>query len=117
MIYGTYQLPDGTWQAVASFQDADEARQTLEFHAAGREWKMAKSLARLERDTGGSDWIQDIIIARTTALGMTAYALAQATDGAVSEDHVRAFLTRKKSMGSFKLQHVLRALGLTIVVA
>ncbi len=60
------------------------------------------------------DWIQDAVIARAAALGMTAYAIAQASNGAVSDDHVQAYLTRRKSMGSHKLQHVLSALGLTV---
>ena len=42
MIYGTYRLPDGTWQAVAAFEDADDARRVLEFQAQGRGWKMAE---------------------------------------------------------------------------
>ena len=64
-----------------------------------------------------TDWIQSAVIARARELGLTAYAIAKATDGAVSEDHVRAYLTRRKSMGSHKLQHVLRVLGMTLVVA
>jgi hypothetical protein len=60
------------------------------------------------------DWIQQAVIARAKALGLTAYRIAQMTDGAVSEDHVQAYLTRRKSMGSHKLQHVLRVLDLDI---
>ena len=61
------------------------------------------------------DWVQSIVIEQAKMLDLTAYAIAQATGYAVSEDHVRAYLTRRKSMGSHKLQHVLRVLGLTIV--
>jgi hypothetical protein len=61
------------------------------------------------------DEIQETCIARSEALGLSSYAIAQATGGEVSEDHVRAYLTRRKSMGSHKLQHVLKALGLVIV--
>ncbi len=60
------------------------------------------------------DWIQARVIARARELQLTSYAIAQRTEGAVSEDHVRAYLTRAKSMGSHKLQHVLRVLGLRI---
>lgn len=60
------------------------------------------------------DWLQDAVIARAAKLGLTAYAIAQATGGKVSEDHVRAYLTRSKSMGSHKLQHVLVVLGLEV---
>jgi hypothetical protein len=61
-----------------------------------------------------TDWVQARVIERAAELGLTAYAIAQRTEGAVSEDHVRAYLTKSKSMGSHKLQHVLRVLGLTI---
>lgn len=61
------------------------------------------------------DKIQDIVIKRAQQLGLTSYAIAQMTEGQVSEDHVRAYLTHRKSMGSHKLQHVIRALKLQIV--
>jgi hypothetical protein len=61
-----------------------------------------------------SDWIQETVIQRAATLGLTAYKVAQATGGAVSEEHVRNYLQRRKSMGSHKLQHVLDALGLAI---
>lgn len=64
-----------------------------------------------------SDWIQARVISRAEELGLTAYAIAKASGGAVSEDHVQAYLTRRKSMGSHKLQHVLRALGLELTVS
>jgi hypothetical protein len=57
MIYGTYQLPDGTWQTVAAFQDVDEARETLSFHAAGLPWLMAEDPAALDRLV--DDWTHD----------------------------------------------------------
>lgn len=61
------------------------------------------------------DKIQDIIIKRAEQLGLSSYAIAQLTDGAVSEDHVRKYLTHRNSMGSHKLQHVIRALKLHLV--
>lgn len=60
------------------------------------------------------DWVQDAVIARAEKLALSSYAIAQLTGGAVSEDHVRDYLTRRKSMGSHKLQHVLRALRLRV---
>lgn len=63
------------------------------------------------------DWIQDACIRRARDLDMTAYAVARDTDGAVSENHVRQYLSRRASMGSHKLKHVLRVLGLTITPA
>jgi hypothetical protein len=60
------------------------------------------------------DEIQETVIARAKKLGLSSYAIAKATNGAVSEDHVRAYLTHAKSMGSHKLQHVLKALGLSV---
>lgn len=60
------------------------------------------------------DWIQMRVAARASEMGLTAYAIAKATNWAVSEDHVRHYLDRRTSMGSGKLQHVLRVLGLDI---
>lgn len=70
---------------------------------------MAKSKSEL------ADWIQERVIAQAAELELTAYAIAQQTEGAVSEDHVRDYLTRRKSMGSHKLQHVLKVLGLKLI--
>lgn len=61
-----------------------------------------------------TDEIQEIVIARVARLGLTSYAIAKSSDWAVSEDHVRAYITRRKSMGSHKLQHVLRVIGLRV---
>jgi hypothetical protein len=36
MTYGTYELPDGTWQTVGSFPDQQTAVSTIAFHAQGR---------------------------------------------------------------------------------
>lgn len=60
------------------------------------------------------DEIQEAVIARARERNMTAYAVAMATEGRVSENAVREYMARRASMGSHKLQHVLRALGLTI---
>lgn len=60
------------------------------------------------------DTIQAVVIKRAEQLGLTSYAIAQMTGGQVSEDHVRAYLSHRKSMGSHKLQYVLRALRLKI---
>lgn len=81
----------------------------------------ARVLARLMREAGDffaanvrRDWIQDACIDRARELGLTAYAVAKLTGFAVGADHVKDFLERRKAMGSHKLQHVLRALGLTL---
>jgi hypothetical protein len=50
-------------------------------------------------------------------LGLTAHAIAKAARGRVSENHVHDYLTRRKSMGSQELQHVLAVLGLAIAPA
>lgn len=63
-----------------------------------------------------ADWIQERVIARAAELEMTAYAVAKATEGAVDENHVRNYLQRRSSMGSHKLQHVLRVLGIGLTV-
>lgn len=82
----------------------------------------ADYLARLMREAGEffrahvrTDWVQQIVAARARELGMTAYRIAKETGGAVSQDHVQDYLTGKKSMGSHKLQHVLRVLKLDVV--
>jgi len=81
----------------------------------------AKFLARLMREAGEhfaahwrDDWIQAAVIQQAEGMGLSAYAIAKATGWAVSEDHVRDFLTRRKSMGSHKLQHVLSVLGVRL---
>ena len=83
----------------------------------------AKFFAKLMRESGDyffahmyDDWIQELVIDRSAKLGINAYQIAIATGWAVSDDHVQAYLTHKKSMGSHKLQHVLRVLGLEITV-
>lgn len=65
---------------------------------------------------GPPDWIQAAVIARADELGLSSYAIAKATNGKVSEDHVRNYLTRSSSMGSHKLQHVLKVLDMDVVV-
>jgi hypothetical protein len=81
----------------------------------------AREVSRLMRlaadcvhDHWHEDWIAAAVIARAGELGLSAYAISKATGGAVSADHVLAYLAGRKSMGSHKLQHVLRALSLTI---
>jgi hypothetical protein len=61
-----------------------------------------------------TDAIQEVCIARAKEKDLTSYAIAKATDGQVSEDHVHKFLTRRSSMGTHKVQHILRVLGLAI---
>lgn len=61
-----------------------------------------------------ADWIQARVIARARELDLTAYAIAKLTVGAVSQQHVSDYFSRRSSMGSHKLQHVLRVLGLTL---
>lgn len=67
-----------------------------------------------DADASGVDWIQDAVIERANELQLTGYALAQQCG--VSENHVQRYLTRKSSMSSYKLQHVLSALGMKLVV-
>lgn len=81
----------------------------------------AALLAKLAREAGDffganlrRDWIQEAVIARAAALELTAYEVAKRTGGAVSEQHVRDYFTRTKSMGSHKLQHILRVLDLKV---
>src|SRR5262245_59037945 len=62
------------------------------------------------------DWIQLAVIRRAKELDLTAYAIAKLTNGKVSEDHVKSYLEKRASMGSHKLQHVFRVLGLDVFV-
>lgn len=54
------------------------------------------------------------MVARAAELGLTAYAIALRTDGRASEDAVKDYLTGRSSLGSERLHHVLRVLGLRI---
>ncbi len=85
-----------------------------DFRLAWESLKPGAIIRTRKRRADLHDWIQDSVIARANKLGLTSYAIAKASEGAVSEDHVRDYLTRAKSMGSHKLQHVLRVLGLKI---
>jgi hypothetical protein len=96
------------------------------WHAAKVEWideppRDAKVLSRLLRlaadhwqEHWREDWLMEAAIARAEALGLTAYEIAKRTGWAVSADHVKDYLSRKKSMGSNRLQHVLKVLGLRL---
>ena len=61
-----------------------------------------------------TDKIQDQCIARMEELGLNPNRVSELVEGSVSRMHVYDYLTRKKSMGSHKLQHVLAALKLRI---
>ena len=62
-----------------------------------------------------ADQIQESVIARAAKLGLSAYEIAKrAGAGLVSQDHVKNYMERRSSMGSHKLQHVLRVLNLKI---
>ena len=62
----------------------------------------------------GSDAIQDLCIARMTELGLNPNQVAERLDGQVSRTHVCDYLTRRASIGSHKLQHLLVVLQLAI---
>jgi hypothetical protein len=99
--------------------EAEEADKVAVLHLLTEDWRTARNLAAMASSCSADpryDEIQSAVIARVRELGLTAYAVAKATGGAVSEDHVRAYLSRQKSMGSHKLQHIFRALGLTVQV-
>lgn len=61
-----------------------------------------------------ADQIQETVIARAAKLGLSGYAIAQLTGKLVSERHIQDYLARRSSMGSHKLQHILRVLTLKI---
>lgn len=89
-------------------------------------WQQCRTVILLANSArrGGSfkredkgDWIQERVIARATELGLTAYALAKATASGVTENAVKDYLERRCTMSTRKLQHLFRALGLTVSVA
>lgn len=62
-----------------------------------------------------ADAIQDACIARMAALDLNPNQVADKLDGRVSRTHVCDFLSRRASLGTHKLQHLLPALGLKII--
>jgi hypothetical protein len=61
-----------------------------------------------------TDAIHAAVVARAAELGMTAYAIARATDGAVNADTMAKYMRGGYAMGSDRLSHVLRVLGLCV---
>ncbi|HTV49181.1 MAG TPA: hypothetical protein VMG59_12135 [Phycisphaerae bacterium] len=61
------------------------------------------------------DEIQEAVIAKVEKLGLNSYSLGQAVDGKISQRHIYDYLHRRKSMGSNKLQHLLKVLGMKIM--
>jgi len=47
LVYYSYQLPNGKWQAIASTDSIIEAVENCEFHAEGRPWVIADSSATI----------------------------------------------------------------------
>ena len=60
------------------------------------------------------DWIRDTVKAHAAGQLLNAKQIAERTSGRVSDDQVRAYMAGRKTMGSCRLQHVLRVLNLTI---
>lgn len=58
--------------------------------------------------------IHELCQAQARRLGLSAYAVAKATQGKVSDDHVAAFFAGRKEMGSHRLDAVLAVLGLEV---
>jgi hypothetical protein len=65
---------------------------------------------------GEADAIQSACIARMEALDLNPNRVAELLDGRVSRAHVCDYLSRRSSMGSHKLQHLLAVLGLRLTV-
>ena len=109
-------------RAEVAFEEAREIIKQLAESPASyrqflRETKAILSEASLAARDDLSDWIQDTVIARASILEKSAYRIAVDCGHAVSEDHINDYLRRRKSMGSHKLQHVLKVLGLKVVPA
>lgn len=63
------------------------------------------------------DKIQEQCIKRMEAMGLNPNRVAELVGATISRTHVCDYLTRRKSMGSHKLQHLLVALDLKITPA
>jgi hypothetical protein len=63
------------------------------------------------------DEIQEACIARMKELGLNSNRVAAMVDGKVSRRHVCDYLSHRSGMGTHKAQHLMRALGLQVVVA
>lgn len=59
--------------------------------------------------------IRDIVVARAENLGLSAYAIAKASNGAVSEDAVKRYMMGRGDITTGKLDAVFRALSLVVV--
>jgi hypothetical protein len=60
------------------------------------------------------DWIRAAVYQRAMALGLTAYAIARDSGGAVKETLVRRYLTGRQDVTSVRLGAILRVLGLEL---
>jgi hypothetical protein len=61
------------------------------------------------------DWIQASVAKEMDVQGLTSTDVEELSGGAVPASHIDRYRNRKASMGSHKLQHILRVLGLSIV--
>jgi transcriptional regulator with XRE-family HTH domain len=62
-----------------------------------------------------SDWLRDLVADRATALGLSQAELAR--QSGLNQPTVYRYLAGARSISSGQLQHLLTALGLTVVVA
>lgn len=58
--------------------------------------------------------IRERVIARAKELGLTAYAIARDTNGIVSPDHVKRYITDEADMTGERLDAVMRVVGLQV---
>ena len=93
---------DGGWAGMA-MAGLDDIDQTDPAAAARDTAKLALQAGAFFASCARQDWIQERVSARARELGLTASAIAKATGDAVSENHIRCYLAREKSMGSHKL--------------
>lgn len=60
------------------------------------------------------DTIRAAVVAAAARLDLNPYALAKATDGAVSDDQIRRYLAGTTDLTSARLDAVFRVLGLRV---
>lgn len=58
--------------------------------------------------------IREAVRAAAESRGLTAYAVAKATDGAVSDDMLKRYFADRSDLTSAKLDAVFRVLGLSV---
>lgn len=96
-----------------ALDDLKTALSTEDFETFRRELSELLPIATRKR-TDLTDAIQEQCIARMHELGMVPNQVAKLVEQHITRAHVTDYLSRRASMGSHRLQHVLTALNLRL---